>query len=80
MPHLPTMQRWRIVAITYELQPDGASWLPVVRHEFYGATAEQAIGIRASHLRADSFLAQCQNGHFGRVTCQTQWYPPEEVL
>lgn len=78
MPTLPTAQRWRVVAITYELGP-GCDSVPVIRHEFYGATREQAIHVSRRHLQTDTFLAGCEVGRFGQVICHTAWYGPEEV-
>ncbi|MGH2997683.1 MAG: hypothetical protein ACRDNM_00125 [Gaiellaceae bacterium] len=73
------MQPWRVVGITYELA-DGGQWLPVIRHEFYGASPELAVHVRARHLETDNFLRACESGAFGAVQCRTVWYEPERVL
>ncbi len=78
MPVLPVVQAWRLVGITYELDA-GGQWLPVVRHEFYGPTAERTIEVRDRHLQADAFLRGCESGSYGPIQCRTYWYHPERT-
>lgn len=73
---LPTVQAWRMVGLTYELDAAG-QWVPVVRHEFYGATKERTLEVRARHLEADAFLRGCEYGGYGQIVCHTVWYAPE---
>lgn len=77
-PGPPRARVWRIVAVTYELTPE-ATWIAVVRHEFYGDTPERAWAVYQAHLKSDRFLHDCERGQFDGVTCRTQVYPPEWI-
>lgn len=56
-PQLPGW--WRVVAMTWELAADGATWIPTVRHEMYGPTQERAIEVYQAHMQSDAFLRGC---------------------
>lgn len=62
--------------MTYEL--DAGRWVPVVKHEFYGRTREEAIGVMQAHERTDSFLRACvgappgTSSRFDGITCRTE--------
>jgi hypothetical protein len=43
---------------------------PVVTHIFHGKTYSQALGFYKAHLRADRFLRDCNDGHFGKMACR----------
>lgn len=66
------MNRWALIAETFE-QTDADEWQPVVRHEFYGADAGEAVAILRAHLQADAFLRDCTTtGRYGDVVCRTE--------
>jgi hypothetical protein len=70
---------YRVAGITYERDAGGA-WTAVVRHEFYGATLEEALAVKRAHLRTDAFLRACERGSFeGGIVCRTHWFDPDEV-
>lgn len=77
-PPAPALPAWRLVGVTYE-QADDGTWIPTVRHEFYGDTAARAEHVRDRHLQTDAFLRACEAGRFGAVVCHTQWYAPERI-
>lgn len=71
---------WRLIVMTYEL--DGERWVPVVRHEFYGDSAEACRQVFGAHMAADAFLRECTTeGSYGggAVTCHTVIGEPELV-
>lgn len=46
---------------------------PVVVHQFYGRTRDEAWGYHRSHLSTDTFMRDCETkGQFGNVTCQAK--------
>lgn len=76
------MNRWTVIALTHE-QTGPASWSLVVKHEFYGASLEEAVDILRAHLGADRFLADCtKDGRYGEVVCRTdlQVMSPDGIL
>jgi len=79
-PNAPLTQAFRVVAITYEKLPDGSSWVPVVRHEFYGPSPERAVGVYHAHLESDAFLRGCQTGHYQGIECRTMVYQVERMM
>lgn len=70
---VPPRGWWRVIAMTYELG-EGGEWIPTVRHEFYGATSNDAHAVMLAHMQTDEFLRECtQRGTFrDSVTCRTE--------
>lgn len=62
---------YRVVALTSEW--DGYGWVPTVRHEMYGETADRALEVFRAHMETDAFLRGCTTtGNFRGITCKTE--------
>lgn len=64
------MKRYKIVVKTFE---EGETD-PVVVHELYGSTPEEARGVFQAHMKSDAFLRDCiKRGLFaGRILCRNE--------
>ena len=66
--------RWKLVVDIYE--PEGAgNDYPILRHEFYGKTQQEAEGYYEAHLGTDEFLRGCvQRNRWHAVRCHADMY------
>jgi hypothetical protein len=64
--------RVKLVVDIYE--PEGAGLdYPILRHEFYGKTREEAWGYYQAHLGTDEFLRDCVTARrWQSVKCQAE--------
>lgn len=66
--------RIKLVVDIYE--PEGAgNDYPILRHEFYGKTKDEAEGYYDAHLQTDEFLRGCvQRSAWRKVRCYAEMY------
>ena len=67
------MKRYLVIVDTFEEEDDDN---PIVTHQFWGNTAEEAEHVYDAHLESDRFLRDClEKGKYaGRVKCTNDVY------
>jgi hypothetical protein len=72
---------WRLVVDIYE--PESTTAYPVLRHVFYGASRDEAMGTFAAHMKTDEFLRGCvKKERWDGVDCvsRIRWAPPGQLI
>lgn len=67
------MRLWVLTVDIYEASVGRA--YPVVQHNFFGETQEEALGYYEAHLTTDAFLRGCvERQRWKQIECSTQSY------
>lgn len=64
----------KLIVDIYEPQGAGTDY-PILRHEFFGKTRQEAWGYYQAHLGTDEFLRGCvERSRWKRVKCAAEIY------